>query len=89
MKVGIKFCGGCNPFYERGVVSKKFMEAHPEYDFEFVNENNEYNIIVVVCGCMIRCTTVNHLKSKYGYIFVSSEKDFEYIPEKIKEMSSK
>ena len=86
MKIGIKFCGGCNPFYERGAAVKKYMKEHPEHNFEFVREDEEYELIVIVCGCMCRCVTYDTLTSKYGFVIVSSEKDFELITEKINEI---
>ncbi|MBQ2753803.1 MAG: hypothetical protein IJF29_06770 [Firmicutes bacterium] len=89
LKVGIKFCGGCNPFYERGVVAKKYIADHPEYEFEFVRDENDYDFIIIVCGCMCRCVTYDHLRSKYGFVLVSSEKDFDYVKEKIEEAVNK
>lgn len=89
MKIGIKFCGGCNPFYDRGAVARKYIEDHPEYDFEYIMGDDEYDFVVIVCGCMIMCTAYDHIKSKYGYYVVSSEKDFDRIKEKLEEAVAK
>ncbi len=89
LKIGIKFCGGCNPFYERMATVKKYINEHPEYEFEFVREENEYDVIILVCGCMCRCITHDHLKSKYGFIHVSSAENFGYVKERIEELTNK
>ena len=34
MKVGIKYCGGCNPRYDRGEFVSKLLAAHPDWDAE-------------------------------------------------------
>ena len=84
LKIGIKFCGGCNPYYPRSGAVKKYIEEHPGYDYEFLNDKEEYDLIVIVCGCMCRCVTHDHLKSKHGFVIVSSLDDFRLRTERVK-----
>jgi len=31
-KVGIRYCGGCNPRFDRGAMVKRICEKHPEWE---------------------------------------------------------
>ena len=35
MRIGIKYCGGCNPVYNRGRQVKRLQEQYPEHEFDF------------------------------------------------------
>ena len=35
MLIGVKYCGGCNPVYNRGRQVKRLQEQFPEHDFQF------------------------------------------------------
>lgn len=35
MKVGIKYCGGCNPRYDRAAYVKVLCARHPDWDWEY------------------------------------------------------
>ncbi len=64
MKIGIKYCGGCNPRYDRGEHVKALRETHPEQDWEYVKEENFYDLLLVVCGCGSCCA--GYGQHKYG-----------------------
>ena len=51
MKVGIKYCGGCNPRYDRAAFVSRLLPAHPEWDTEYSQEGVHYDRLYVKCGC--------------------------------------
>ena len=51
MRIGIKYCGGCNPVYNRGRQVKRLQEQYPEHVFDFAaGDMKECEIGLVVCG---------------------------------------
>ncbi|MGN1414127.1 MAG: hypothetical protein ACI4WY_07770 [Anaerovoracaceae bacterium] len=55
MKVAFRYCGGCNPRYDRGALVKRLTEKHPEWDAEIAEEGTNYHLLVVVGGCSSCC----------------------------------
>lgn len=77
MKIGIKYCGGCNPRYDRcSLFSKLIMEFGRNHTFEIAEINTVYDLIFVLCGCKSCCADCSKLKSKYCKVFISGEEDY-------------
>jgi hypothetical protein len=73
MRIGIKFCGGCNPRYDRsGALGK--IRAHFEKDaddfakdniekgkaiFDFAKDGGKYDLLLVICGCSNQCASTD------------------------------
>lgn len=57
MRVRIKFCGGCNPRYDRGEIARRLRETFPEHCF-FVTPDEKADAAVVLCGCSSVCADV-------------------------------
>ncbi len=56
MKIGIRFCGGCNPRYDRGKVAGELMKAFEgKVDFGIAEEGIPYDHLVVIGGCTNCC----------------------------------
>jgi len=76
MKIGIKYCGGCNPTYDRTEVVSKLKKRLSESDsIETANQGIIYDIVVILCGCNKACANYENLESKYEKVCISSEKD--------------
>ncbi len=74
MKVGIKYCGGCNPNIDRTILTKRLREIlEPDtYVFEFFDLQN-CEVVLVINGCSVGCVEVP--KSKKTIIVYGSEID--------------
>lgn len=59
--VGIRYCGGCNPRYDRVALAGELARALPEVDFPPAEAGQSYDAAVVVCGCTARCAGVREL----------------------------
>lgn len=75
MKIGIKYCGGCNPRYQRSEEVRKLQESMKNCEFTY-NSDEVCDLWITVSGCPSACTKNVQLKAKYGIINVSRAKDF-------------
>ncbi len=77
MKAGIKYCGGCNPKYDRaGMVRRLTATGDKTYTVETAREGKDYDVLVVICGCSSRCADYSRLKHKGAVIIIAREDDF-------------
>ena len=62
MKVAIKYCGGCNPDYDR-VALVKYIEKSLHGKVEFVSaEDENINLVLAVEGCKTACADLSAFK---------------------------
>lgn len=55
MKIGVKYCGGCNPYYERKTAVEQLNRRFADVVFETAVTDKEYDVILLVCGCKRAC----------------------------------
>ena len=59
VRVGIKYCGGCNPEYDR-VALVQHIEESLQGKVEFVNPESEgVGLVVAVEGCSTACADLS------------------------------
>jgi hypothetical protein len=62
--IGIVFCGGCNPQYDRvEFIHSVILQAENKLSIENAKPDQTYDAILVVCGCSCACAKVDHLKT--------------------------
>ena len=76
-KVGVRYCGGCNPRYERTDFLKYVEDRLQSVDFENAEEGVLYDALLVICGCSSQCASCLELESKRGIVKVRHEDDRE------------
>ena len=77
MKIGVKYCGGCNPVYNRGRQVKRLQEQFPEHEFDFgAGDMKECEIGLVVCGCVRACASVDGIEPKKRLFLLPTERSF-------------
>ena len=79
MKVYLKYCGGCNPLYDRSVIREMLAADFP--CITFTREESEADRAAVICGCSRACASVSG-EAEY----ITSLKDYEEVKRKWKEM---
>lgn len=57
MLVGVKFCGGCNPRYDRKKYLEEVEREHPSWNFQIAKEYWHYDLLLVICGCASCCAS--------------------------------
>lgn len=60
-RIGLRYCGGCNPRYDRVAVAKKLMGFFPDLTFYPAEAGVPYTAVLVICGCSSRCARVEDL----------------------------
>jgi len=78
MKIGVKYCGGCNSTYDRKKVYCRLKTEHPNYDIELAVAGKAYEILVVLCGCKVQCADIGAYSSE-NIVFITEEKEYENI----------
>ena len=64
MDIGVKFCDGCNPMYDRGKLYKRIVDAYPEHSFEMADEAKVYEMLLAICGCERACVNTDSYKKE-------------------------
>lgn len=71
MKTGIKFCGGCNPRYDRGAYARRLTAALSD-PVELAKPETPYDTVYVICGCHARCADISALSAR-RFIYVTDD----------------
>jgi len=83
VKVGLKYCGGCRPDYDRTAAMKDIIEELGE-GFEVTGaDDEESELIAVVTGCRTACVDPGALPEK-PLRFISSLEDMQRFKEDMK-----
>lgn len=59
--VGVRYCGGCNPRYDRVALMKRLQSFFPEETFAAAQPGVRHPALVVVCGCPNQCVKLSDL----------------------------
>ena len=74
LKVGIKYCGGCNPGYDR-VALADFVKKSLHGRVEFVSLDSEaIDAVLAIEGCKTCCADLSSFDGKQVY-FISQIED--------------
>lgn len=76
MKIGIKYCGGCNPLFDRRELVERLVTEYSKFSFKPVIANFSYDILIVINGCLRDCANHNDLISNKK-IICNTQDDYE------------
>ena len=75
MKVGIKFCGGCNPRYDRRKELTKLQQGMT--GVEWVTDNRVIcDYWLVACGCARECVDISRLIASKEVLVLTNTMDY-------------
>jgi hypothetical protein len=81
IKIGLKYCGGCNPEYDR-VALVRHIEERLQGKVEFVEPENEgTELVLAVEGCSIACADLSAFKGMKIRIITGIEDGERFIRE--------
>lgn len=63
MKRAVKYCGGCNPRYDRTALVRN-LEDHLQARLCPAGPGETYDMVYVVCGCPSRCPDLSELTAQ-------------------------
>jgi len=70
MKTALKYCGGCNPRYDRGAFLTELRADFPQLTVVDAAETPDF--VLVLCGCPSRCADHGGLEGRLGKWIVDS-----------------
>jgi 4-hydroxybutyrate CoA-transferase len=72
--IAVKYCGGCNPRYDRVKLAQALREDLPEFEFSGADAPDP-DFVLVVYGCQARCVAHEHITGRLGKLFAASMED--------------
>ena len=86
MTVRVKYCGGCNPRYDRAGLVRRMREDFPGASvvYDETPSGEEIDVVLVVCGCPVRCASHGELRGLSGKWIVSSPDEYPPLYEELK-----
>ena len=74
----VKYCGGCNAAYDSVAFVDRLRADFPDAAFTYADTTDptEADVVLVVCGCPVRCAAHAHLRGSRGKVIVSSPADY-------------
>lgn len=63
VKYALKYCGGCNPRYDR-IKAVKQLEEELGEQLSVVEQEIYYDEVFVICGCTASCTDLSLVNAK-------------------------
>ena len=84
MRIGIKYCGGCNPKYDRVGALEKAKKELENHLFFYVKDKEIYDYIFVICGCHAICASHENIKFIKDKFILQSSKEMERAVEILK-----
>lgn len=81
MKVGVKYCGGCNPKYDRKEIVKRMCRDYKNVFPVPVNKQDEYDLVLIICGCAAECFDYSMWIGRLETIELFQESDYKKIQE--------
>lgn len=89
MIVQVKYCGGCNPRYDRVAFLDRLKKTFPEIDFVYKTEPGaEVSTGLVICGCDTACAETAGCIGNCGRIVVWKESAFDTVCGSLEEILS-
>jgi hypothetical protein len=70
--IGIKFCGGCNSYIDRTLVSNRIKAQCPGDKFFFTRDPDKSFVLIAINGCSTACVTKEDKNTMYD-IVISGE----------------
>lgn len=61
--IGVRYCGGCNPRYDRVALTKQIEQLFPHDIFESAVPEHTYDAVLVICGCPAQCVSTEDLQN--------------------------
>lgn len=73
MTVGVKFCGGCNPRYNRAAALRALERDFPQHHFAPAQSVTGPDWLLVLCGCKAACADVSGIRPARDTLLVRDE----------------
>lgn len=86
MYIGIKYCGGCNSGYDRVKLVNDIRNCFKDYEFNYTNRNESFDLILVINGCHVSCASLEDFKSRKGFFNITDDDIKEIVSQVLKKL---
>lgn len=76
MTIRLKYCGGCNPRYDREQLARRLRLDFPQARL-FGQGEGLFDVVAVICGCAARCAGHEELQGRCGKAVLADSADYE------------
>ena len=77
MIVMLKYCGGCNPHFDRAAIVSKLSDNFPAVHFLNYDNNLLCDMLLVINGCQSQCAYFEHAIGTAVYVMYKQEQYLE------------
>jgi hypothetical protein len=77
IKIGVKYCGGCNPRFDRGAIFHTIQSRLKEAHFEHAKEGVIYDALLVISGCTNNCASYSQYEYNKGVVHIMDSNDID------------
>lgn len=85
MKCGVRFCGGCNPGYNRREALNEIEARFKDIDFINAVEGVPHDLLLVIGGCSSCCAAYEQFDTKTEPMKMYSREHIDMVSKQIKE----
>jgi len=81
MNICVKYCGGCNPRYDRKKVINNLKRDFQNVSIipQLDNDNATCDFALIISGCIRSCTNHKDIEGRYGKFVITDLKDYEIL----------
>ena len=83
LPVALKYCGGCNPTYERSHIVRNIRRDLPDLIMEAWRPEGHYGYALLICGCFQSCLHFACDNAENGILEIHREEDYHAIYERL------
>ncbi len=80
-KIGIRYCGGCNPYYERVEMIRQVQSATKSGFLFLRHDQRDLDGLILVNGCLRTCATKDLKLRDVPYYSIAEKDDFDKLIE--------
>ncbi|MBS3907883.1 MAG: hypothetical protein KGZ49_12695 [Syntrophaceae bacterium] len=87
-RIGIKYCGGCNPSYERVEIVRRVQSQLNDRFFFLSYDRPDIDVMILLSGCQRTCAAQD-LNRTISHYSVAGENEFEALMGWLKSLTAK
>jgi len=88
IKIAVKYCGGCNPRFNRLDFVANLFDSFPQLEFSKA-DTDEPCMALTICGCQCACADFSYAQNVAKKILICDESEFETLCEQLNSLLSK
>lgn len=77
MNICVKYCGGCNPRYDRKKIIDYIKKDFPNINIISQLDSATCDFVIMISGCSRSCINHIDIEGKYGKFVIADLKDYE------------